>query len=123
MRVIKLDGSEDSKRVFVILFTAARSGTVEGIEQIRRVGKLMDKLEAAATSEGEGHKQTWQLNPEGAEIWLESAEFTELNSRLTATPWEPTAARIVARAFDVLEAASEEDPGRPRVVPPAVAEG
>lgn len=117
MRVIRLDGSEKSKELFVILFQAARSGAVEGIEQIRRVGKIMDKLEAAAVTEGEGDAQTWQLAPDGAEIWLEGAEFNELKNRITAAKWLPNVARTVAQAFDLVESAAEEDPSKPRIVP------
>lgn len=117
MRVIKLDGSDEAKRLFVVLYTAARSGTVEGIDQIRRVGKIMDKLEAAAVSQGEGDTQSWELLPAGAEIWLEGNEFTELRNRVSTTKWRPDAVRTVAKAIDLLDAAPEQDPGKPRVVP------
>jgi hypothetical protein len=123
MRVIRLDGSEDAKRAFVQLFTAVRSQPVEGIEQIRRVGKIMDKLEAVAISSGEGEQQGWQLAPDGGDIWLESAEFNEVRSRMIATKWAPDHARALAKTFDLLDSAPEEDPSKPRIVADGAAEG
>lgn len=119
MRVIRLDGSEEAKRVFVHLFTGVRAKPVEGIDQIRLVGKIIDKIEAVGVRKGEGQTETWELQPEGGEIWLEGAEFAELWARLNAAKWTPDAARFVARTFDLLEATKDEDPSKPRIVPEA----
>lgn len=117
MRVIRLDGSEQGKRSFVHLFSAVRSQPVAGIDQIRVVGKLMDKIEAVGVKTGEAESEQWQLAPGGGEIWLEGPQFAELRARLNAAKWPPDAARFVAKTFDLVENAPEEEPGKPRIVP------
>lgn len=118
MRVVKLEDSDDGKKAFKHLHVATRAGQVSGIEQIRRVGKILDKLEAIGTKElvpvadpETGEKQDgwrWSLQAGGGELRLEDAEYQELKQRFNAVQWHPDAARAVDKTFALLEAAPDE---------------
>lgn len=111
MRVLRLDGSDESKRAFLHMHAAMHATECRGIEQLRRVGKIIDKLEAIGALVEEG----WQLATEGGALWLEAAEHAEVQARMGATPWLPAHARFVARTFELLNEAKEEDPGKPKM--------
>jgi len=117
MRVIRLDGSDVSKQAWVHIFQAMRAGSAEGNDQVRRVGKMLDKIEAAGVSKGEGDGQTWELKDGGAEIWLEGAEWNELKNQLATVKWPKALSREVIHTLDIVEGAKEEDPSKPRVMP------
>lgn len=127
MRVLRLDGSDESKRAFLHLHAAMHATEVKGIEQIKRVGKIVDKLEAIGVERtvteqdqrtgADVERKRWQLAGEGGALWLEDAEFDELRARMNGTQWLPGAARYVARTFEMLDAAKEEDPSKPKLVP------
>lgn len=127
MRVLRLGNSDADKRTFQHLYAAVRSGEVRGIEQIRRVGKILDKLEAIGVKEHRTQVDPetqepvagwrWRLADNGGELWLEDAEFGELQSRMNGVAWHPDAARFVARTFELLDSAPEEDPTKPRPTP------
>lgn len=119
MRVIRLEDTDEGKRAFVHLYSGVRAKPVEGIDQIRLVGKILDKMETVGVTRGEGEKQYWELAPGGGELWLDDAQFKELSARMNAAKWPPDAARFVAKTFDLLAAAREEDPTKPRIVPDA----
>lgn len=125
MRVLRLDGSEAAKRAFAHFYSALRSKAVEGIDQIRRVGKIMDKLEGIgekveATVPDESGRlvktTAWQLSADGGEVWLDSQEYEELRARMGTTQWLPDHARFVAASFELLEGAAEEEPGKPKML-------
>jgi hypothetical protein len=118
MRVLRLDGSEASKRAFVHLFVALRSRPVEGIDQIRLVGKLMDKLEAIGETVGVGADTGWQLRDSGGELWLEGPQYAELRARMQAHKWPAETARYVAATFDLIDNAPEQEPGQSKPAKP-----
>lgn len=114
MRVLRLDGSDEAKRAFAHMYQAVLAHECQGLEQLRRVSKIMDKLEAIGTKrtavEGGQTLDRWQLQEGGGVLWLEDAEYNELSSRLERTNWLPQAARYVSRTVEMLEAAPVEAP-------------
>lgn len=120
MRVIRLDNSDQAKRAFVHLYSGMRSKPVEGFDQVRMVGKIIDKIEAVGVLTGEGDAAQWELAPDGGEIWLEDAQYKELRVRMNAAKWPTDYARFVTKTFDLLDNAPEEEPGKPRIVADAV---
>ncbi len=131
MRVVELQDTEDGKRIYTHLYTAIRAGEVRGIEQIRRVGKILDKIEAVGVKEQKITKDPesgdnvvgwrWRLADGGGELWLEDAEFSELESRMGQVGWHPDASRAVGKTHDFLTSAPTRDP-KPKLVtmvPPA----
>lgn len=116
MRVVTFEATDEGKQAFVHLLVAMGSngGDVRGIEQIRRLGKMLDKIEALGTKEStevEGvTREGWRLRESGGELWLEGDEYAELTRRMAQVEWLAGAARTVAKSFDLLEKAPERDP-------------
>lgn len=118
MRVVKLEDTKEGQDSFRHLHIAVSAGEVKGIEQIRRVGKILDKLEAIGAKElvqvtdPETKKTSdgwrWNLQAGGGELRLEDAEYQELRARFDAIPWLPHAVRAVAKTFALIEAAPDE---------------
>lgn len=120
MRVVRLEGTDAGKRAYTHMYTAmTRGGEARGIEQIRRVGKVLDKMEDIGVKENRiapddsGQNVAawiWRLKDEGGELWLEDAEHAELVTRMGAVNWLPAAVRDVEKTYDLLEKAPTEDP-------------
>lgn len=122
MRVLRFTDSDESKRAYNHFDAALRGADVKGIEQIRRVGKMLDKFEGIGEKKtttmpepGTGKPQEvyfWKLLEAGGEVWLDSQEHGELMHRMGNVEWRPEHARFVAASFDMLEKAPEEDPAK-----------
>lgn len=120
MRVVRLEGNDEGKRAYTHMYTAmTRGGEARGIEQIRRVGKILDKLEDIGVKENRiapddsGQNVAawlWRLQDTGGEVWLEDSEHAEITSRMGAVAWLPSAVRDVEKTYDLLDKAPTEDP-------------
>lgn len=130
MRLVTMEATEDGKRTYTHLYTAIRAGEVRGIEQIRRVGKIMKKLERLGVKEQRITKDAetnenvlgwrWRMQDDGGALYLEDAEHSELQSRMNQVGWHPDATEFVERTYDLLDKAPTVDVTKPTLVPAAI---
>jgi hypothetical protein len=121
MKVLRLDGElKEHKRFYPILFTSVRSEPCKGVESFRRIGRILDKLEAigdketlpSRTEDPEDERYTWKLKGGDSELWFSDEEYSEIKRRFLDVSWHADASRDVVKFYEWLEAATTEEPAK-----------